>query len=199
MAARTGLSHLIDVLRGMVEAGTADYTLGTANYWDDDHLERVLDGRRTDFYNEQLGKVEKWNGGTVQYFEYVSQYKNMEQTTGGTAVFYIEDGTGADVASGNYSVDYFRGRITFAADTGGSVLYLTGRSYDLDGAASDIWKSKAGHAANMYDFSTDNHRFARSQYMDHCLKMASYYEQRASSSTKTTVLLRSDVDASALK
>jgi len=197
--ARSGLSHLYDVLRGRIEAGTADYTIGTANFWDDDHLEYVLDNNRTDFYHEQLGMIEKWVGGTVQYLEYVSRYKNLEQTTGGTAVFYIEHGTGDDVGTANYSVDYFRGRITFGSDTQGSVLYLTGRSYDLDGAAAEIWKTKAGHAANMYDFSTDNHRFARSQYMDHCLKMANYYEQRAASSTKTTVILRSDVNADALK
>jgi hypothetical protein len=198
MAARTGLSHLIDVLRGMVEGGTADYSIGTANFWDDDHLEAVLDRHRKDIHHEQLGKIQDWSGGTVNYFEYVSLYKNYEQTTGGTAIFIVEHGTGADVGTANYSVDYFRGRITFGSDTGGSTLYLTGRSYDLDGAAADIWKSKAGHAANMYDFLTDNHRFARSQFMKHCLEMSNYYEQRAVTGTSTTVLYRSDVDANAI-
>jgi len=198
MAARSGVSHLVDVLRGMTESGTADYTIGTANYWDDDHMQYILDNHRTDVYHEELGKVENWNGGTIRYLDYVSRYKNLEKTTGGTAIFIIEDRTGADVGTANYSVDYFRGRITFGSDTGGSVLYLTCRSYDLDGAASEIWKSKASHAANLYDFSTDNHRFARSQYMQHCLDMANRYAQTSSSSTQTTVLIRSDVNANAL-
>ena len=190
MAARTGLSHLIDVLRGMCEAGTADYSIGTAQYWHSDMMERVLDRHRKDIVHEQLGKIQDWNGGTVRYLEYVSQFKNFEQTTGGTSIFIVEHGTGADVSTSNYSVDYFRGRVTFSADTGGSTLYLTGRSYDLDGAASDIWRQKAGHAANLYDFSTDNHSFKRSQFMDHCLKMAAYYERNAGS--KTVVVTRGD-------
>ena len=87
--------------------------------------------------------------------------------------------------------------MTFDSDTGGSTLYLIGRSYDLDAAAVDIWRQKAGHAANMYDFSSDNHRFARSQFMKHCLEMSEYYSRQAGAST--SVMTRSDVDASALK
>ena len=197
MAARTGLSHLIDVLRGMADVGTADWTQGTANYYDSDQMERVLDRHRKEIVHEQLGMLQDWNGGTVRYLEYTSRFKNYEQTSGGTAIFVIEHGTGADVSTANYTADYFRGRITFGTDTGGSTLYLTGRSYDLDGAAADIWMSKAANAANMYDFSTDNHSFKRSQFMKHCMDMAQYYKRNASS--KTTVITRSDVDASALK
>ena len=138
MAARTGLTGLIDVLRGMVEGGTADYAIGTANYWDDDHLQVILDRYRKDIYHEQLGKIQKWDGGTVLYLDYQSSFNNFEKTTGGTSIFIIEHGTGADVASANYSVDYFRGRVTFDNDTGGSTLYLIGRSYDLDAVAVDI-------------------------------------------------------------
>ena len=197
MTIRSGMTHLVQVMRGMCEVGTGDYSIGTANYWDNDQIQLVLDRHRRDIVHEELTSLVDWSGGTVNYFEYVSRFKNYEQTTGGTSIFYVEHRTGDDVASGNYTVDYFRGRVTFSADTGGSTLYLTGRSYDLDGAAADIWRQKAGHAASMYDFSTDNHRFNRSQYMKHCMQMAAHYDSRAG--VGVGIVTRSDVDASALK
>ena len=36
--ARTGMSNLIGELRTLAVAATADYTLGTVNYWSDDQL-----------------------------------------------------------------------------------------------------------------------------------------------------------------
>jgi len=197
MTARTGLTELIDVLRGMTEAGTADYTVGTATFWDGDQMQIVLDRHRREIVHEQLSTTQDWSGGTVNYFDYDSRFGNYEKTTGGTSIFIIEHGTGADVGTANYTVDYFRGRVTFSADTGGSTLYLTGRSYDLDSAAADIWRQKAGHAANLYDFSTDNHSFKRSQYMKHCLEMASHFDSRGG--IGVGIMTRSDIDASAIK
>ena len=51
------MASLITELRGMANAGTADYTLGTATYWDGDQVQRVLDRNRMDVYREQLTKV----------------------------------------------------------------------------------------------------------------------------------------------
>ena len=43
MTARTGMSDIISTVRGMCNAGTADYTAGTAVYWTDDQLQGYLD------------------------------------------------------------------------------------------------------------------------------------------------------------
>lgn len=180
MTARTGMTALILALRGMTDAGSADYTLGTAVYWDDDHVQDVLDRHRQDIYQEPLFGIEKWiSGGSIGYFEYQSAYGNLEATTGGTAIWYIEDGTGVDIGTVLYSVDYARGRVTFAADTLGTVYYMTGRSYNLYASAADLWRVKASQAAKVFDFSTDNHNLRRSQIMEHYLKMASYYDNQA--------------------
>jgi hypothetical protein len=171
------MAELIETLRGMTDAGTADYTIGTAAYWDGDHIQTVLDRHRVDVYFEPLQPVEKYtSGGSVEFHTYYSVYKNYEQTSGGTAIFWLEDGTGADVGTVNYTVDYLNGRITFTADTEGTVYYLTGRSYDLNAAAADVWRQKASHyATRAVDFSTDNHRFSQSQIIRHCQDMATYY------------------------
>ncbi len=191
MTARSGLSELIEVLRGMTAAGTADWSIGTANFFDGDHMQAVLDRYRTDVWHEQLYVEQSWaSGGTVQYLNYYSGFKNFEATSGGTAVFIVEDSTGADVGTANYTPDYLNGRITFGSDTGGSVYYLNGRSYDLNAAAADIWRQKAAWYAGAYDISTDSHSLSRGQLIEHCRMMADYYTSLAA--PKSIVMLRSD-------
>jgi hypothetical protein len=191
--ARSGLSDLFLQVRAMTDAGTADYTQtgGTAVYWDDNQLQIVLDRHRTDITFEPLQMVPKRvGGGTVQYLEYRSEYANFEQTTGGTAIFIVEDSTGTDSGTANWSADYARGVVTFGSDQAGTAYYLTGRSYDLNAAAADIWRTKAAQASKRFDFSSDNHSVSRSQLMKNALEMASYYEGKAS--VAVTTLYRSD-------
>ena len=176
MTARTGLANLIDTLGGMTNAGTADYTLGTAVYWDGDQMQRVLDRHRMDVVRDQLvPNPYHASGGTLNYYEYRSHFGNFEQTTGGTSIFLVEDSTGADQGTAGYSVDYERGIVTFTTDRQGSVYYLTGRSYDLNAAAADIWRIKAGHVASGYDVRTDNTTLSRSQLKKQYLEMAAEY------------------------
>jgi len=194
------MAELIDVLRGMTQAGTADYTLGTATFWDGDQMQRVLDRYRFSVTREQLGKIEFYaGGGTIEYYDYVSQWGNYEQTSGGSAIFWIEDGVGDNIGTASYTADYLSGRITFSSDTGGTTYYLTGRSYDLNRAASDIWRQKASYYANTFDFSTDNHSVKRSDIYKHCLEMASYYATLSDSGQSVTIMTRSDIDDGALK
>ncbi len=179
MTARTGLANLILQLRGMADAGTAEYTLGTAVYWDDQHVQEVMDRHRLDLDRELLMAIPQHDaGGTISYHEYRSRYGHFEATTGGSAVFIIESATGDNQGTANWTPDYDRGSVTFAADTDGSAMFLTGRSFDLDAAAADIWRTKAAQSAKLFHFSTDGHSLAREQFFEHCLKMAEYYSGR---------------------
>jgi hypothetical protein len=194
MTARLGITDLITELRGMAEAGTADYNLGNTAYWSDDHLQNVLDDHRTDIVFEQLRPLPTYGaGGTLIYHTYKSCYGMYEQTTGGTAIFYVQDGTGANVAGSLYTPDYRRGVVTFVADTSGTTYYLTGRSYDLDAAAADVWRRKASHYANAFDFSTDNHSVTRSQVYKHALEMAEYFEGKSGDAVTTINMFRGDM------
>ena len=51
MSARTGMANLIIRLRGMVQSGTADYTVAGSAYWTDDQLQDGLDKYRRDIVN----------------------------------------------------------------------------------------------------------------------------------------------------
>lgn len=180
MAARSGMADLILRLRGMVNGGTADYTLGTATYWDDDHLQGVLDRHRMEVYHELLKPIPKYVGGSVEYYDYRSAYGHFEI---GTAVFTIENSTGADSTA--WSGDYVRGIFSFTADTKGSSYFLTGRAYDLNRAAADVWRQKAAHFSEHYSFSTDNHNLSRGQVIKNCMDMAASYEAQAAPFTIT--------------
>lgn len=195
MSARTGMANLITELRGMAEAGTADYSLGSVNFWSDDHLQDVLDLHRKDVVFEPLQVIPTHGaGGTVLYQDYRSQFGFYEATTGGTAILYLQDSTGANVGTASYTPDYRRGQFLFTADTRGTAYYATGRSYDLNAAAADVWRRKASHySVSAFDFSTDNHSVSRSQVYDHCLEMAKHFEGQSGDAVQTTQMFRSDL------
>lgn len=195
MTARTTLATLISQVRGMTNAGTADYTAGGQTFWDDDRMQEVLDRHRIDVYREPLQAFPIHTaGGTPDYRDYKSQYKNFEQTSGGSAIFIVEDSIGADAGTVSWSADYGRGIVTFAANTEGLAYFLTGRSYDIYGAAAEIWRSKAGHFAEQFDFSTDNHSVSRSQKIKNAMAMADLYDKKSTGSGDNVVqMYRSDI------
>jgi hypothetical protein len=179
----------------MTQAGTADYTLGTASYWDDGQMDIILDYHREDLTFEQLYPYPvTGTGGSSLYYEYRAERTNFEQTSGGTAIFYLQDGTGGSVGTASYSTDYLRGVVTFTTDQGGSTYYLTGRTFDLNAAAADIWRKKAGYYHNAFSFSTDNHRIDREAIYKHCIEMAETFEAMGQQSVSTLQVWRSDTD-----
>ena len=163
MAARAGMGSVISDLRLMTDAGTAEHSVDGVTYYDDDQIQRILDEYRRDIYREPMQMAEDWQAGSAQYRNYYWSQGAVEQTTGGTAIWYITDGQGSVIGSANYSVDYDAQQVVFSANTLGSVRYLTYRSYDLNRAAARVWKDKAAHVADRFDVKTDNHDLKRSQ------------------------------------
>jgi len=174
MAARTGLADYITEIRQSAEIGKEDYTLGTVTYWSDNHIQTYLDRYREDLYRVEIKPVSQYEGGSLVYKKYYCPYRYLEE---GTDVFEIEDQAGDPVGTALYSVDYAKGIVTFASDTGGSAYFLTGYAHNLNMAIAKIWSLKASHYAGRVDFSTDNHSIKASQYQKHCVEMASYYRQ----------------------
>lgn len=180
MSARFTLSHLIEELRHLTQTTETDWSSGTINYWDGDRMQQMLDSHRYDFYRVPLTPILRHQGGSVAYYDYQAPHAYLEATQGGTARFIVEDSTGADKGTITYRVDYNRGLITFTTNQKGSAYYLTGRAFDMNGAAAKIWRAKASHyAVTGFDFSTDNMRVNRSQVVDNCMKMAQEYASRA--------------------
>ena len=176
MAARSGMIDMIEVLRGLVDAGTADFTIGTTTYWNDNTLQDLLDKYRDDFIEEELIPIQQYRNGTVYYQDYRSQYGNLEGVASGTAIFKLDNSGGTNMPGTMWTADYPRGVITFTNDTLGSSMMLTGRSYDLNAAAAETWRYKLANAAKMYTFSAGGQSFQRKEYTENCKYMAEYYE-----------------------
>lgn len=195
VTARIGLLSLIAELRSLCEANPDDYSIAGIPYWSDAQLQDILDIHRLDIIFEQLQMFPVTvSGGTLNYLDYRSSHGYLEQTTGGTAILYLQDSAGANISSANYAPDYRRGTFQFSADQRGSVYYMTGRSYDLRASAADIWRRKAAHVApTSFNFSTDNHSVSRAQVYDHCLQMAEFFEARQNNSVQTVPMFRSDI------
>lgn len=193
--ARTGMTALIEELRNMCEAGTAEYTIGTTSYWTDNALQDVLDVNRRDIVYAPLAVFPTvTTGGTYIYKEYRSAYDFMEQTTGGTDILYLQNAGGTVLGTTLWSADYRRGVFTFSSDTSGSSVFITGRSYDLPAAAASIWRRKAAHyAPTAFDFSTDNHSIRRQQVYSHCIEMADFFAGISGGAIQTVSRFRSDL------
>lgn len=183
MAARTSMSDLISTLRGLTGAGTADYSItGGTTYWSDEQLQAVLDRHVSQIKQERLeASPTIESGGAVSYYDYQSRHNFFEAQLAGTPVtrFLVLDETYATLGTAAYTVNYERGSLTFGTSTGGASRYVSGYSYDLNGAASDVWSQKASHYALAYDVSTDNHSLTRSQLIKNCLQMAKEYGSNA--------------------
>ena len=172
--ARSGMATLISTLRGMTNAGTADYSAGGTVYWSDDQLQLALDRHRAQINNRYVQPVPRViTGGAIEYYDYYIGIANFES---GTALA-VEDGQGNAYGTALYTVDATRGVVNFPAGNSGKVVAITGQAYDINSTAADVWRVKAAAYASAFDFSTDNHRISRSQLIKNCFDMAALYEE----------------------
>lgn len=187
MAVRSGMAKLVNRLRPMVAAGTADFTLSGIAYWTDEQLQTRLDQYSATLDRVHLESLIEYNNGTAIYQEYRAPRGNLEEATSGTLYWEVEDSNGDNAGTANYSVDYVKGIIRFTNDQRGTAYYLKARAYDLNRTAAAIWREKMAYSADWYTFSTDNHAFSRDQYFQHCQKMADYYERQSGGSSAKMV------------
>ncbi len=193
--ARSGMTALIEELRGLTEAGTSEYTLGTTVYWSDNALQDVLDIHRQDLRFTQLKPYpNQVQGGSLVWYDYLSDSGYLEQTTGGSLILWLQDSTGATLGTALWNADYRRGMFTFVNSAGGTSIYMTGRSYDMNAAAADVWRRKAAHyAPSSFDFSTDNHSISRAQVYDHAMEMAEFFAGMSGDALDVVQRWRSDM------
>jgi len=149
----------------------------------DDRVQDILDARRSDFFQSPLTVVSQQIAlGTVEYHVYTARYRYLEGTASGTVAFRLYDSSGSAIASG-FTLDASNGRFDFTANQAGSARYLDGRSYDLNGAIADGWRERAGQQSGAYDFRVEGRQYSRSQWFEHCMKMADSFDAKAMGSS----------------
>jgi hypothetical protein len=176
--ARTGMTNLIQTVRELSNAGSAEFVVGSASYFSDDHIQASLDNNRRDFQFEPMEVYPEQVAGSIVYKE----FRTYENTEAGT-LFYLQYAGGTVVGTALYSVDNVRGVVTFTNDTVGTAFYVTGRTYDVNMAASEIWKRKASNVANQVDWSSDNHSVKNSQVFQFYTKQAEYFASMGKQNT----------------
>ena len=170
---RSGMYPIIDTLRGMTATGEGDYTVNDVSYWSSLQLQDYLDKHRSDYYDKLILAVDEMSGGSVVTTRYYLGNFNVE---GGTAVFWIANASGVKLTpTTDYTVDYALGLVTFTADTHGAAYYATYHAYDLNAAAADIYRAKAAHYADYFNFSTHGHQVNKGDLIKNALTMAEYY------------------------
>lgn len=130
---RDTMADLITRLRRMIGDRAGD-----GETWHDTDLQEALDSHRRDLYRVGLHAFPQHSGTAIDYLEYRSEHGDWERTDGGSAIFVLEDWAGNNSGTANWSADYQRGIVTFGANQSGTAYYLTGRIYDLAGAAADV-------------------------------------------------------------
>ena len=186
---RAGMSKLINRVRALASAGTAEYTIGDITYWTDEHIQDKLDSNAQFVIDAPLlWQPQSIGGGTVTYVVAEAQYRDFEEATSGTARWIVRDGPGAQIGTANYSADYRQGRLTFTSDQGGTAYYLTGYTYDVHSAAADVWLERLANFADWYDFRADNQTFNRSQAYTHAAQQEKKLRGMAGANIVTNAL-----------
>lgn len=179
MAVRDGMTDLIAELRGLTDAGTAEYTVNGEAWWSDQQLQDELD-RNAVWHNDvRLTEEIDYIGNDPTYLRYKLPSQWLEGTASGTAVWRLTNSAGSTFASSAFSINHALGELTMAADQDGSAVYLTARSYKMYSAAASVWSRKASAYAGRFDVRTDNHDLKRSQLVNHARDMAKHYRNEA--------------------
>ncbi len=161
---RSGCVYLVDRLRLMTDDVSQDT-------WTDEQLQDILDAHRRYVHREKLAWKLGRSGGTPIYTEAFSRWNWYEETSGGTARFFIEDTAGTVQGTALWSASYIAGHVTFAANQAGSARYLTGYSFDLHAAAADCWRDKSATTSAYYDYVAGGAKMSRGQWFQHCMAM----------------------------
>jgi len=181
MAARTGMTNLITRLRAMTNAGTVDFSIAGTSYFDDDQLQDVLDANVTHIEKYPLEWLpDSVAGGSIEWHRCkAGNYRDFEEWDSGTTRWVVRTGTGADSGTANYTPNYVDGMIRFTADQGGTIHYLTAKSYDLYSAAADVWLKRQSYYSDWVHVSSDDQSFNWQQAFDHAVTMENTMRSRA--------------------
>lgn len=185
MAARPGMVNLIQRLRSLTDAAEGQTDVSGVSYWTEDQLQDILDLFRRDVIDVPLTPVSYYEDGVLVTKRFylpntVGRFLEDDPTT-----LQIVDGLGY-VATG-YTID-LAGRFVLFDETQNNTQYIRCRSFDLEGAAAQVWLEKAGHRAALINWRAGGQTLSEDQEYEHCMAQ---YMRYAGSRVQTTRLSHS--------
>lgn len=169
MAARGGITYIVDEVRRLSGAGTAEFTAGTVTFFSDDEIERLLDSRRVRMARYpvtfEYEKDYAGSGSIIYHNSFVDGFSWLEDVvTGGSADnFIVTDARGSLIGTANYTLSPEDGHLKFSADQKGSSRFVTGWLHNPYMGAMDVLTSWQTQLAQQPDWETDNMKVRRSQ------------------------------------
>lgn len=193
MAVRSTMATLIAKLRSLTSSTVSEFT--------DQALQDILDQNKVEYRQIYLSPTPTYTAGGILYTIYdlpesagewfetpVNDQLNTYFYLMGTN--YIPIVFGAD--AGEAVFDPNLRRITFNSNTNGLSYYLNAVSYDMNGAAAEVWNIKCSNRTGLVDIKTDNHTLALSQEREAiCAERIKYFSSRSMKAADTR-LKRSD-------
>ena len=181
--ARATMTDLIARLRRLLgEPASADPDCPSA--WSDNDLQTALDQHRVEVRYLPMAPEETVSpGGAISYLDFHSvPYRNWESSP------VLTDATGTVLTASASELE--TGHFTFATSQLLGVR-ITGKSYDLYGAAADVLEMHAASVAGRYDFKSGDQSFSRSQHHKHLLGLVEAYRRKQR--PRTVTMVRHDV------
>jgi hypothetical protein len=186
MAVRSTMADLIARVRQLIGDPNPPASGQTMQFQDQD-VQDVLDMGRVNVRNALLRPtVTLTTSGVLDYEDYYADMGNWE------ADVTIQDGH-FNVVTDYASADYLTGHWNWNLASPGKIppLFITGKYYDIYGAAADLLERWAAVWLRSYDFTSDGQSFKRSQAAQAMLTLAQQY--RKQSLVHTIPMVRDDL------
>lgn len=172
--AADGTTTLVDRLRGMVGAGSGEYTIEGVSYWTGPQLARLLLSHRVYWHDREVLRLETLDAQGVM------EVRKGWLVVNGT-IDPADPGTirsmGGSVTGWTVSED---GQVLFDTPVQAlGTLRWSGFTYDLAAAAADALESWASAVQLHYDVTTDGQSMSRSQKHSQLLKQAAGWRARS--------------------
>lgn len=148
---------------------------GASQQFQDQDIQDILDLGRVNVRNALLRPtVSLTTNGVLNYEDYYADMGNWESDV------VIQDGH-FNVVSDYASVDYLTGHWNWNLPNPGKIppLFITGKYYDIYGAAADLLERWAAAWLRSYDFTSDGQTFRRSQAAQAMREQAKQYRRQA--------------------
>lgn len=181
MAVRTTMATLIATLRSLTSSTTSEFS--------DQTLQDILDRNKIEYRRVYLTPTPTYTAGGILYTIYdlpesVGEWFEAVVDDQLNAYFYLTGTNNIPVVFGSDAAeavfDPNLRRITFNSDTGGVSYYLTAITYDMNGAAAEVWNIKCSNRMGLVDIKTDNHTLALSQEREAiCDERIKYFSSRS--------------------
>lgn len=185
MAARPGMTTLIQRLRSLTDAAEGQTEVNGVSYWTDDQLQDILDLYRRDVLDVALEPVSLYEAGTLVTKRFYLPNMVGRFIEDDPTVLQVVDTLGNEVSG--YTADFAGRLFLFESDQRANPnLFVRCRTFDIEAAAAHVWLEKAGHRASLIDWRAGGQTLSEDQEYQHCMDQYKHYSGNRIQATRLT-------------